>query len=78
VNAASQTRLAEFETRTPGYDLVNAEVVWLLPFDLDVDLALYLKGQNLLDEDIRNSTSLLKDQAPQIGRNYIFGIRAEY
>jgi len=30
----------------------------------------------LLDEDIRNSTSYLKDEAPQIGLNVTFGVRA--
>jgi iron complex outermembrane receptor protein len=38
----------------------------------------FLQGRNLLDEDIRNSTSYLRNQAPQIGRNYVLGVRAMF
>ena len=36
-----------------------------------------LKGHNLLNEDIRYSTSFLMDQALQIGRNFILGGRID-
>ena len=78
IHAYAQNNLAERETRTPGYDLLNAEVVYTLPGFDQLDWQIYLKGQNLLDEDIRNSTSFLKDQAPQIGLNVIFGVRAYF
>jgi len=77
INADDHTDTADFETPTPGYDLLNAGVSFFLPVgDNAADLEFYLKGRNLLDEDIRNSTSFLKDQAPQIGRNFVFGVRA--
>lgn len=75
INADSHTDTAEFETPTPGYDLLNAELSYRFPLGDRSMVEIYLKGKNLLDEDIRNSTSLLKDQAPQIGRNYILGAR---
>ena len=50
----------------------------LVPGDIGAQWELYLKGQNLLNEDIRNSTSFLKDQAPQIGRNFVLGLRMRY
>ncbi|MBP6725106.1 MAG: TonB-dependent receptor, partial [Halioglobus sp.] len=78
IHAYAQNNLAELETRTPGYDLLNAEVVYTVPGFDQLDWQLYVKGQNLLDEDIRNSTSYLKDQAPQIGLNVIFGVRAYF
>ncbi len=78
IHAYAQNNLAERETRTPGYDLLNAEVVYTVPGFDQLDWQLYLKGQNLLDEDIRNSTSYLKDQAPQIGLNVIFGVRVYF
>ncbi len=78
IHAFAHTRTAEYETRTPGYDLLNAELAWLLPISERFDWEVYLKGNNLLDEDIRNSTSFLKDEAPQIGRNFIFGLRASF
>lgn len=78
IHASSHTRVAEYETPTPGYDLLNADLSYLLPFDSRSEWELYLKAHNLLDEDIRNSTSFLKDQAPQIGRNFILGIRTYF
>ncbi|MDX1459864.1 MAG: TonB-dependent receptor [Xanthomonadales bacterium] len=77
VNASDQNRTSEFENPTPGYDLVNAEISYLLPIT-DQGIEIFVKGKNLLDEDIRNSTSFLKDQAPQIGRNFVFGARARF
>jgi iron complex outermembrane receptor protein len=78
IHADDQTRVAEYETPTPGYDLLNAELSWHLPRPAGADLELFLQGRNLLDEDIRNSTSYLKDQAPQIGRNFVLGLRAAF
>ena len=74
----NQDNIAPYETPTPGYDLLNAEVVFTGPGDNSFDWQVYVKGQNLLDEDIRNSTSYLKDEAPQIGLNVIFGVRAYF
>ena len=78
IHASSQTDIAEFETKTPGYDLLNAEVSYLLPGAGLFSWELYVKAHNLLDEDIRNSASFLKDQAPQIGRNYVLGLRSRF
>lgn len=75
IHADDHDDVADYETPTPGYDLLNAELTWRLPFIETSEWDLFLKGQNLLDEDIRNSTSYLKDQAPQIGRNFILGLR---
>jgi iron complex outermembrane receptor protein len=35
-------------------------------------------ARNLLNEEIRYSTSLLKDYVPQPGRNFIVGVRARF
>lgn len=78
IHADDHTRTAEFETPTPGYDLLNAELSWYVPVGDRADLTLYLKGRNLLDEDIRHSTSFLKDQAPQAGRNVVLGVRGTF
>ena len=76
IHAYDQDNVAPYETPTPGYDLLNAEVVFTGSGDNQFDWQVYVKGQNLLNEDIRNSTSYLKDEAPQIGLNVIFGVRA--
>jgi len=78
IHAQSHSRIAEYETRTPGYDLLNADLSWLLPTNTVSEWEVFVKGHNLLDEDIRNSTSFLKDQAPQIGRNFVLGLRAYF
>lgn len=78
IHASSQTKIAEFETSTPAYDLLNAELSYLLPIAGRFEWEVYAKGHNLLDEDIRNSTSFLKEQAPQIGRNYVVGLRTRF
>jgi iron complex outermembrane receptor protein len=75
IHAYKHDNTAPFETDTPGYDLLNAELAYTVPGSGEIDWQVYLQGQNLLDEDIRNSTSTLKDVAPQIGRNVILGVR---
>lgn len=76
IHAAAQTDLAPRETPTPGYNLLDAEIAFSIPMKDRFEWELFLKGHNILDDDIRNSTSLLKNTAPQIGRNFIFGVRA--
>lgn len=75
IHAYKQDNTAPFETDTPGYDLLNAELAYTVPNSGELDWQVYVQGQNLIDEDIRNSTSTLKDYAPQIGRNVIVGVR---
>ena len=76
IHAYKQDNIATRETPTPGYDLLNAELSYTVATGDQMEFQVYLQGQNLLDEDIRNSTSYLKDFAPQIGRNAILGVRA--
>lgn len=78
IHAYNQDNTAPFETDTPGYDLLNAELAYTVPGGGQFDWQVYLQGQNLIDEDIRNSTSTLKDFAPQIGRNIILGMRVYF
>ncbi len=78
IHAYDQDNIAPFETPTPGYDLLNAELAYTVPTTSQFDWQVYLQGQNLLNDDIRNSTSFLKDTAPQIGRNVILGVRVYF
>jgi len=75
IHVYQQDNIAPLETPTPGYDLLNAELAYTVPTAGSFDWQVYLQGQNLLDEDVRNSTSYLKDFAPQIGRNISMGVR---
>lgn len=78
VHARAQNRLATFETTgTPAYTQVDAS----LSFDQrsgDVHWTWFAMVKNLLDEDIRLSTSVIKDVAPQPGRNLVIGLRTRF
>ena len=78
IRADDHRETAEYETPTPGYDLFNAEISYRFDFEGKLGMEVYFRGHNLLDEDIRNSTSFLKDQAPQIGRNLAVGARLSF
>jgi len=76
--AYQQDNITPFETPIPGYDLLNAELAYTVPTTRQFDCQVYLQGQNLIGEDIRNSASDLKVTAPQNGRNIIPGERAYF
>ena len=73
--ADSQTDVAENELPTDGYTLLNASVSYT--FD-DPGLYLFLRATNLLDEDIRQHTSPLKDLVPLPARSLQAGLRYEF
>jgi len=76
VHYFEQDRVAEFETRTPGYTLVDASVAWHLDTPGGNAWEMFVDGTNLLDEEARPHTSFLKDLAPRPGRGVAFGVRA--
>jgi iron complex outermembrane receptor protein len=77
-HARGQERLAAFEdTTTPAYNLVDANLSYTQKLE-KMDLTWFLLAKNLLNEDIRLSTSLLKDISPLPGRNLVFGVRAHF
>ena len=73
--ADDQTDIAPNELPTEGYTLLNASVSYAFA---DTDLYLFLKGTNLLDEEIRQHTSPLKDQIPLPGVSLHAGVRWEF
>lgn len=75
--ASKQDRTANFELPTDGYFLVNAS----LGYEVDlggVATTFYIKGSNLTNEEVRQSTSVLKDIAPMAGRGVLVGVRGEF
>jgi iron complex outermembrane receptor protein len=77
-HARGQDRLAAFEnTPTPAYNLVDANFSYTQKL-ARTDLTWFLLAKNLLNEDVRLSTSLLKDISPLPGRNFVFGVRAKF
>lgn len=69
-----QDKTAAFETSTPGYTLIDAQV----SYRFSDNLQLYLKGHNLTDEYARVHASFLKDKAPLPARSFAVGISGNF
>ncbi|TWI00960.1 iron complex outermembrane receptor protein [Luteimonas cucumeris] len=76
VRYAEQDRVAEFESATPGYTLVDAHLAWHGDTAGGNAWEVFVDGSNLLDKEARPHTSFLKDVAPLPGRGVSFGVRA--
>ncbi|WP_428355386.1 TonB-dependent receptor [Methyloprofundus sp.] len=76
--AEAQKHVGENETPTPGYILLAANVSYNVQLAEKYDLLVFVKGNNLLNETIRNSTSFLKDYAPEPGRGVELGLRMSF
>ena len=78
LRALKQERLASFETTpTPGYTQLDANLSYTQHLR-NGDLTWFIIAKNLLNEEIRVSTSVLKDIAPLAGRNITVGVRAAF
>jgi len=78
IHARAQDRLASFEsTPTGSYNQLGANLSYTQKLK-DLDLTWFLIGKNLLNEEIRVSTSVLKDVSPLPGRSLVFGVRAKF
>ncbi|SCY17776.1 iron complex outermembrane recepter protein [Nitrosospira sp. Nl5] len=78
IRVMGQNRLAELETSTSGYTLVNAEVSYRIKKTKSNGIRLFLQGKNLLNEEMRVHTSFLKNFAPLPGISLLAGIRGEF
>ena len=74
---ARQNSLAENETRTASYTLLNASVSYQFKAGPS-NLEFYVRGTNLTDRDARLHTSLRKDVAPLPARGVLVGLRADF
>lgn len=74
---AEQDDVAELETSTDGYDMVDASISYRLPL-ASADLNLFVKAENITDTEARVHTSFIKDVAPLPGRNFSMGIRGSF
>jgi len=73
----SQSDTGFNEAGTEGYSLLNYYADYHIPFG-NSETLLFFKVNNLLDEEIRHHTSLLKDLAPAPGRSIEVGLRLEF
>lgn len=78
VHAFAQNRLAAFETGgTPAYTQLDAHASYTQRFE-GMDLTWFALVRNALNDEIRLSTSILKDVAPQPGRSVVVGVRTRF
>ena len=75
-----QNRTDTFETKTDGYTLINALVSYKVNkvFGGVGNLEVFVKAKNLLNNEIRESTSVLKEFAPMGGRSLLVGVRGDF
>jgi len=76
LHAFKQDRTAANELATDGYTNVSALLTYKLPTKLNLEV--FAKASNLLDQEIREHASFLKDVAPQAARALSLGLRADF
>lgn len=73
----AQDKIAAFEEKTPGFDMLNATVAKAFVRD-GRELQAYLRGTNLLDDLAFNHASFVRRAAPLPGRTVVAGLRVAF
>ena len=76
LRAFAQDNIATHELKTDAYTNVTAYASYQLP--VEYNLQLFLKGHNLLDQEIRDHSSFMKDKFLRGGRSVLFGLQGEF
>jgi iron complex outermembrane receptor protein len=76
LRAFKQSNTADNELATDGYTNVSAIMAYKLPTKFNIEL--FAKANNLLDDEIREHASFLKDIAPAGERSILIGARADF
>lgn len=74
----AQTHPGANESDTPGYLQLDVGADYRIAAIEQAEVLLFAKGSNLLNENIRNSTSYLRNFAPEPGRGAEVGVRVSY
>ncbi len=77
LHAFNQSKTGTNELATDGYTNVSATAAYKLPVK-QFNLELFAKANNLLDDEIRDHTSFLKDVSPSGERSLQIGARADF
>lgn len=78
LHAQRQDRLAASESFvTPSFTKVDVNVTYTHPY-MNSQLTWFAQVKNLLNQDIRLATSVLKESVPQAMRGVIVGVRASF
>jgi iron complex outermembrane receptor protein len=79
LNAAAQTRAGDHETETDGYTRWDMAFNYQLPQWFWYQSAqVFVQLNNLTDEEVRLSTSFLRNYAPEAGRSVVGGLRVYF
>jgi iron complex outermembrane receptor protein len=73
---SKQDDVAAFETETAGYTMANVSLSYSFP--ADARFSVFVRGSNLLDEQIWSHTSFLASVIPMPGRNLSAGFRMNF
>ncbi|MFT4613661.1 MAG: iron complex outermembrane receptor protein, partial [Bacteroidia bacterium] len=73
--ATNQDRQGEFETETDGYTRWDLGADYTLELSGDQEMLFFVKWKNFTDEEIRLSTSFLRNVAPEAGASLEAGLR---
>lgn len=76
LRAFNQNNTADNELATDGYTNVSAMLAYKLPTKVNVEL--FAKANNLLNDEIREHASFLKDISPAGERALLIGARADF
>lgn len=74
MRVAGQDDPGLFDTPTPGYVSVDAQIAWR-PFPENRNIEFALSGHNLADEVVRNASALNKDLVVGTGRSIRFAVK---
>ena|GEM_PF-72685 len=77
---SKQDQAGDNETKTAAYKLLNANLNYTFHIDEanHKDIMVFLKMKNLLNEDIRKSTSFLRNFTPEPGREISLAMRFQF
>lgn len=78
IKRSGRIKFASYETRTNGYDMLNATLSYRFDLGGTRRVEFYVRGTNLLDELAFSHTSFVKDQSPLRGRSIAFGMRHSF
>lgn len=74
---ADQDDVAELETKTDGYTMTDFYVNHYIPFGT-TDLNVFLKINNVFDQEARVHSSFLKDETLLPSRSFVLGVRGMF
>ena len=72
----NQTNIGQYELKTDDYTNMKLTMNYKLPMNKNINL--YLKGDNLLDQEKRDHTSFLKDKVLMGGRSLMLGVTGDF